>query len=53
MLAPSVRVSFHLWFYLLGAEWRRCINVRFGGESIASVDPVLFLLKNKTLLSTS
>ena len=33
------------WFYLSGAEWRRCINVRCGGESIVPVDPVMFVEK--------
>ena len=30
-------------FYRIGAEWSRCINVRFDGKSTVSVDPVLFV----------
>ena len=43
MLAPSVRVSFRLWFDLIGAEWRRCMNVRFDRGSTVPVDPILFV----------
>ena len=39
MLAPFVRVSFRLWFDLIGAKWRRCINVRFGESTVVPVGP--------------
>ena len=32
MLASSVCVPFRLWCDVIGAKWRRCINVRFEGK---------------------